>query len=224
MDDLTGAGEPESKEAVPETEFLLKEGEDLFNRGNYLKAIEFLDRVLAVEPENVKALILKGRAFGERGTYSEAIVFLKKALDLDPANSDAWFYRGLTEQHMGRYTEADQAYSKAVELHHEYSRVWAAKGAALVKMGKYEAAIDSYKQALTIDPENTLLQQEKKLATMLNNFRVQAETEVQAVKDEAAKVLGSPDDMGLNLKNKVISPLGNVISGFAAKIGKTKKD
>lgn len=223
MDDITGAGEAEPTGPAPDTEALLREGEDLFNRGNYLRAIEFFDRVLAADPANVKALILKGRAFGERGTYSEAMVCLKKALDLDPSNSDAWFYRGLTEQHMGRYAEADEAYSKAVELHAEYSRVWAAKGAALVKMGKYESAIESYRQALAIDPENTLLQQEKKLATMLNNFRVRAETEVQAVKEEASRALSSGDDIR-NIRNKVMSPIGNALSGIAAKIGKSRKD
>lgn len=225
MDDMTGAGEAEPSGASPDTGALLQEGEDLFNRGNYLRAIEFFDRVLAADSVNVKALVLKGRAFGERGTYSEAMVCLKKAIDLDPANADAWFYRGLTEQHMGRYAEADEAYSKAVELHADYSRVWAAKGAALVKMGKYEAAIESYCQALAIDPENTILQQEKKLATMLNNFRVRAETEVQAVKEDAARALGSSgDEVGRNIKEKVIAPLGGAISGIVAKIGKPKKE
>jgi tetratricopeptide (TPR) repeat protein len=224
MDSDTGTGEAAPPVTAPDTEALVREGRELFHCGNYLKAIELLDRVLAADPANVRALILKGRAFAERGTYSEAMVYLKKAIELEPANAEAWFHRGVTEQHMGRYAEADEAYSKAVSLNPEYSKVWAAKGAALLKIGKYDLAIESYDQALAIDPENTILQQERKLATMLHNFRVKAETEVQAVKAEASRAISASEDAGKNIRDKVIAPIGGAISGIVAKLGKGKKE
>jgi tetratricopeptide (TPR) repeat protein len=209
-------------------EELMRLGEDLFNRGNYLKAIEQLDRVLALDPVHVRALLLKGRAFAERGTCSEALVYLKKVLDLEPGNADAWFYRGVTEQDMGRYTEADEAYSKAVSLKPDFSKAWSAKAATLLKIGKYDLAIEAYERALGIDPENSILQQERKLATMLHNFRMKTETEVRAVREEAARAVTAGEGTGKNIKDiamkEVIAPIGGAISGIVAKLGKGKKE
>ncbi len=225
MDGDTGMEETaDAPQAQPDTDALVREGEDLFNRGNYLRAIETFDRVLAIDPGNIRALLLKGRAYTERGTYSEALVYLKRVIELEPGNADAWFYRGFTEQQMGRYTEADEAYSKAVELNPEFAKVWSAKAAALLKIGKYELAIEAYDRALLIDAENTILQQERKLATMLNNFRVKAESEVAAIKTEAVKAASLiPEDTGKNIRD-VIAPIGGAISGIVAKIGKGKRE
>jgi tetratricopeptide (TPR) repeat protein len=228
MDTEPGAGEPAGTSTGPDIEELLRLGEDLFDQGNYLKAIEQLDRVLALDPVHVRALILKGRAYAERGTYSEAMVYLKRAIEHEPENADAWFYRGYTEQHMGRYTDADEAYTKAVSINPGYAKVWAAKAAALLKIGKYELAIEAYEHALAIDAENAILQQEKKLATMLHNFRMKTKTEVRAVREEAARAVTTGEETGKNIRDiamkEVIAPIGGAISGIVAKLGKGKKE
>ncbi|OQR80765.1 hypothetical protein ACHHYP_17223 [Achlya hypogyna] len=55
--------------------------------GAFDKAIEACDKVLATEPEHVKALFRKGQAYAGKGKYSLAKEVLKKAMALEPKNA-----------------------------------------------------------------------------------------------------------------------------------------
>ena len=56
--------------------------------GENLKAIELADIILALEPENVKALKLKGSAYYVLGKMEESKRFWKQALKLSPSDKE----------------------------------------------------------------------------------------------------------------------------------------
>ncbi|KDO31303.1 hypothetical protein SPRG_03919 [Saprolegnia parasitica CBS 223.65] len=51
------------------------------------KALDVCEKVLAIEPEHVKALFRQGQAYAGKGKYSMAKEILKKALALEPKNA-----------------------------------------------------------------------------------------------------------------------------------------
>ena len=56
----------------------------LYNLGKYEEAIEWYDKVLKIDPNDVNALNNKGLALNNLGKYQEAIEWYDKALEIDP--------------------------------------------------------------------------------------------------------------------------------------------
>jgi tetratricopeptide (TPR) repeat protein len=69
----------------------LKAAEQLRDRLDYSKAIERLDRALALDPELAPALQVRGRCYLKVGNFVPGILDLSRAVELDPRYSDAFF-------------------------------------------------------------------------------------------------------------------------------------
>ena len=63
---------------------LNNKGVALDDLGRHEEAIEYYDRLLAIDPTEVNALNNKGVALAELGKYQEAIEYFDKALAIDP--------------------------------------------------------------------------------------------------------------------------------------------
>ena len=55
-------------------------------------AISVADRILAIEPNNIKALSNKGTALANIGYTYDAISIFEKGLGIDPNNQGVWYY------------------------------------------------------------------------------------------------------------------------------------
>jgi tetratricopeptide (TPR) repeat protein len=74
-------------------------GQDYFQLGEYRKATEFLERAVALAPDNPEGVLWLGRAYGRRaetsgpftapGYASKSRQMLERAVALDPANREA---------------------------------------------------------------------------------------------------------------------------------------
>ena len=78
-----------------------------------IEAIEVLDRALAIEPENAKALYRKGLALSMLARHAEAIRCLEKALGIDPSIADAWVVMSNSCFMLGRLEESARAFDQA---------------------------------------------------------------------------------------------------------------
>ena len=58
----------------------------LHNLSKYQEAIEWYDKALKIDPNNILALNNKGLALSNLGKYQEAIEWYDKALKIDPNN------------------------------------------------------------------------------------------------------------------------------------------
>jgi tetratricopeptide (TPR) repeat protein len=131
---------------------LLDKGNSLFTEGRYEEAIQYYDKVLEIEPNDVYVLYNKGNAFYSLGNYTEAIQYFDKALEIEPRLVEALTNKGLALADLGKYQEAIQYVDKALEIEPRMVEALTNKGAALAKLGKYQEAIQYFDKALEIDP------------------------------------------------------------------------
>ena len=135
-----------------EAEKLVREASDNFIYfRDYEKTIEQLTRVLEIEPNHVKALILKGNIFFCIDKDNEALECFEKALSLDPFSAEAHGSKANTLDVLGKVKEAFACCEKAfknitVKDKDLLPSLYDQKIALLIKLKKYEDAKQTLKQ------------------------------------------------------------------------------
>lgn len=66
----------------------MEKGHSETNSGNFGKAIEYFDKVLAINPQNELVWAKKGMLYSSLGRHEEAIECYNRALEINPQNSD----------------------------------------------------------------------------------------------------------------------------------------
>jgi len=85
---------------------LVFKGNSFFIQGNYMQAIRYYDKALAVDRSNKVALNNIGAAFIRLGNFSQAIQYYDKALDVDPNYKEALNDKGTALLELGNYSQA----------------------------------------------------------------------------------------------------------------------
>ena len=75
-----------------------------------------LERMLAVKPDNLEALIQLGNDYFDAGRHQEAIATYEKALKIDPRNPNVIVDMGISYRKMGKPEESIKAFKKALEI------------------------------------------------------------------------------------------------------------
>jgi tetratricopeptide (TPR) repeat protein len=86
---------------------------------NYTGAIQYLDRALAVNPDDIFSLELKGFLLNVLGEYRESLVSINRALELTSATIDSNVYvtlenKALDLMKLGDYEQALATFDKAI--------------------------------------------------------------------------------------------------------------
>ena len=128
--------------------------EILIELGLYERAIEDLDRLLVLQPEEHSYFYTRGWVYEEQGEFSAAASDLEHFLSIDPdadgfgsnVYANVLAGQGLFEEAL---VQAEKAVSKQEGL-----GSFGSLGFAQVGMGRYEEAVKSYSRALEFDPRN----------------------------------------------------------------------
>lgn len=86
------------------------------DQGNYEKAVEYLDKVISLNPEDFVAYNDLGSIYESLGAYEKAIEELKKSIEINDNYHLSHFNLGVVYKALGRYEEAIEEYKKAAEL------------------------------------------------------------------------------------------------------------
>ena len=127
----------------------LRMGSALNNLGNYTQAIPYLDKALAIDPNDKLALEEKGVDLDNLGNYTQAIPYLDKALAIDPNYKFALAEKGSALNNLGNYTQAIPYLDKALAIDPNYKFALEEKGSALNNLGNYTQAIPYLDKALS---------------------------------------------------------------------------
>jgi tetratricopeptide (TPR) repeat protein len=121
---------------------------------NYTGALKYLDKALAIDPNDTDSLTVKGVVFYDLKNYTESIRYYNKALAIDPNNVNALTNKGLVFDDLGNHTEAIRYYNKVLAIDPNNVDVLNNKGNTLDDLGNHTEAIRYYNKVLAIDPNN----------------------------------------------------------------------
>jgi tetratricopeptide (TPR) repeat protein len=116
--------------------------------------INWYDNALAVNQNNVPALVQKGTDLVAQGKGEQAITWLNKALSIDPTNLMALISKGAALKELGQYPEAIIMYNRvlAIDPHDEYAI--GGKADSLFGAGQHQQAVAWIDKVLELDPNN----------------------------------------------------------------------
>jgi tetratricopeptide (TPR) repeat protein len=94
---------------------LIAEGQLFLDANEPEEALENFEKILAVEPEHVEALIKKAGALEKLNRIDEAVACYDRAIEADDSTTVAYLHKGGLFNRMARYDEALLCYEKALE-------------------------------------------------------------------------------------------------------------
>ena len=120
----------------------------------YSKDMAWYDKALAVNQNNVPALVQKGTDLVIDGKAQEAIVWLNKALKIDPTNLMALVSKGGALKNLGQYQEAILMYNRVLAIDPNDLYAIGGKVDSLYASGKLQQAGAWIDKELQVDPSH----------------------------------------------------------------------
>jgi len=127
--------------------------EELYDHGDYDKAIEQWREAIKLDPGLAKAHYSLGIALRGKNQLTEALVELREAVRLDPRNAAAFADLGDTLQENGDLDGALSAYHSSLALVPNSALVRNNLGYVLVRKQNLDGAIAEWHEATRIDPK-----------------------------------------------------------------------
>jgi len=127
--------------------------------GHLLAAIADYDRVLALQPDHMRALRARAQAYIDDKRFDAALADLDRLLELEPTLAVTHADRGMVLMQAGRLAEAGNAFDRAIERGAKEPRVFLNRGLARLQMSGVEAgpaALADIERALELDPRYAL--------------------------------------------------------------------
>ena len=116
------------------------------------KAIEFLDKAIALDSNNPATFNSRGVALLSIEKYALAQKDFTKAVSMKPDYCDAYNNLGGLFYRTGRYEKAIDAYTRAIEIQPDFSQAILNRGMAYRKMFQFENAFEDFHQVMALQP------------------------------------------------------------------------
>ena len=137
---------------------LLEQAYELCEDGNYVRALEYYDIALDIEPDNLNVMVDKGVTLQNLGRFNEALQMYEKALSIEAENLDALINKGSVLHILKKYSESISCYDAVLDHDKRNAMVLAYKGLSIGEMGNIPSAIKYFKKALCMDQDYDLAQ------------------------------------------------------------------
>ncbi len=115
-------------------------------------AAETYERVIALEPENVDALLNRGTIAYEQGDLETAAEYFKRAVEVEPGNAVGLFNWGSTLDDLGQLNEARQQLRLATRIDPDYADAHYNLAIVCEKMNAESEARDHWNVYLKLEP------------------------------------------------------------------------
>jgi tetratricopeptide (TPR) repeat protein len=125
----------------------------------HLKALEALDRALAVREDFLEARLARARVHMRMGNYPGAEPDLRRVLQMDPDNWVALFNLGFLLYRSGNYEEAIERLQQVIRLRPDHPDAPYYLGMAYMRLGDEDGARGAFEQAIRLNPDNPAVYQ-----------------------------------------------------------------
>jgi len=126
------------------------------DRGDAGSALEFLTRIIEIDPEEPEDLNLMAVAHFYRQEYDKAKSYLLHVTETAPKLYKAWHNLGMLYQIENDMETAVELINKAVDIEPRFGKAWRSLGDCYLELGDNELARVSFLTAVEID-ENDLI-------------------------------------------------------------------
>ena len=150
-DSLEPADSAPSTTGEQDVKFLIGQGFDLRNAGNYRGAIKRFDRAIAQDENYAKPFLYRGQTFIQMREYEAALSDFRKVLQLDPTNVRAWHGQGVAKAELRLYPSAVDSFDQAISCEPNNDKIWYNRGRALLKLRQYDQALTSFDRAIELN-------------------------------------------------------------------------
>ena len=121
---------------------------------NYEKALDYFERIIKLDQNNMHAWFNKGMILSETEKCEDAIKCYDKVMLMDEPPDETWFNKGVALHNLEKYKQALECYEQYMkydEEHHNDLDVLTLKSAALLELGRNDEAIIYYDRAVKLD-------------------------------------------------------------------------
>jgi Flp pilus assembly protein TadD len=148
------------------------------DRGDAGSALEFLSRIVEIEPDEPEVLNLRGVAYFYRQEYGKAKAYFDQVTVTAPRLYKAWHNLGILYQIEDELETALEYITRAVEIEPRFAKAWRSLGDCYLALDDLDLAREAFLTAVDID-ENDLI-------SMYNLARIYA---IEGYNKEAVKWL-----------------------------------
>ncbi|NTW51244.1 MAG: tetratricopeptide repeat protein [Chlorobiaceae bacterium] len=144
------------------------------------RAVELIDRAIAIFPHHADSHFNRGQALQALGQWDDAAASFDMAIALKPDYVDAWLNRGNAKLRLKAWAAALASYEKVIGLQPDHAEAWANRGLVLHELKEWDAALVSYDKATGLNPDyaeawlnrgNTLLELREREAAIASYDR-----------------------------------------------------
>ena len=134
--------------------WLVELGSAEVEAGKAQEALSHINAALDRDPDNVEALIERGRTHRALNEREAAVTDFNRAIELDEKGDWAIANRGVTYQQMGRFEDALADFNRAIALDDKYAFAITCRGLTCQQMGRYEDALADFNRAIALDEKD----------------------------------------------------------------------
>lgn len=131
----------------------LLRAEALVQMQQYKEAMEDIDTILAQDPEDESAILLRGKIEEATGNKEKAESSYQKVTELNPFNEQAFLYLGQLYITQNKLAEAIELFTEATELNPNFAEAYHERGRAKLLNGDKEGSAEDMKKGLELNPK-----------------------------------------------------------------------
>ena len=128
----------------------LMRAEALLKMKQYKETMEDIDAVLAQNPEEETAILLRGKVKEANGQEAD----YKLVTEVNPFNEQAYLYLGQLFINQKKLTEAISLFDEAIELNPNFAEAYKERGRAKLLNGDKDGSVEDMKRSLELNPKD----------------------------------------------------------------------
>lgn len=137
-------------------EQLLQQGFSSHQNGDLSAAEKCYRRILSVEPDNERAMLLLANLHLQQNELQSAAEITDLLRNLDANNPQVFNISGLVYMALGNYGGAECFFKKAIELSPGQYYFHESLATVYKELGKIDEAVEEYRQCIQIQPDNAI--------------------------------------------------------------------